>query len=192
MEELITLLTQFNDILKLQLESFHEFVHILDMEEHAITLYQFAEIEKSVVLKDQQTKVSQSYEEKRIRCLKKICYLMAFDSRGQNLSLPLFKTVFSTYVENVKKLLTPEIIEKLELLKNEFFQLSDDFTQSFENMSLRINRNQAILKKVLRHVNLSINLFQSEASSGTNYDSLGKSQSIFNQKNPASSIRVTV
>src|SRR5689334_16287967 len=104
MDELITLLEQFNLTLKQQIDSFKEFVLILDQEEQSIAKYNLLEIEKSVILKDQHIKIANSLEENRIILLKKICYMIAFDSRGQNLSLPLFKNVFTTYLQNVKSL----------------------------------------------------------------------------------------
>ena len=192
MNEFIALFEQFNLILRQQIESFKEFVLILDQEEQSIARYDFLEIEKSVILKDQHTQLAESLEEKRIILLKKICYMMAFDSRGQKLSLPLFKTVFTAYLQNVKKLLPEDIILKLEEIYSNFLEISNEFYSIFESVSKRIYRNQLILKKVIRHVNLSLNLFQSEAESGMNYDSLGKAQTVFTQQTPVSSIRVTV
>ncbi len=192
MEELLNLLLQLNLTLKKQVDSFKEFVFILDQEEHAISIYNFSEVEKSVILKDQHTRIAESLEEKRINLLKKICYMIAFDSRGQKLSLNLFKTVFTSYLQNVVNLLSKEIIQDLTNFQNEFLAISNEFQNTFDQVSKRIYRNQIILKKIIKHVNLSINLFQSEADSGMNYDSLGKTQSIFNQQNHISSIRVTV
>ena len=192
MEELITLFAQFNLIIREQIKLLNEFVFILDQEEDAIARYNFFETEKSVVLKNQHMKMFQAAEEKRIILMKRICYLIAFDSRDQNLSLTLFKDIFSTYLLNVKKLLDENIIQELECLKLDFFEISSEYSSVFENISNRIYRNQVILKKVILHVNMSLNLFQLESESGANYDSLGKTQSIFNQQNPASSIRVTV
>ena len=123
MDELIQLLKEFNLVLRQQNDCLSEFVFILDQEEQAIANYHFLEIEKSVIQKDQHTRLSSSLEEKRIQLLKKICSMMAFDSRGQTLTLPLFKIIFSTYLENVKKLLSDEINLKLEELKSEFFEI---------------------------------------------------------------------
>ncbi|MES2614172.1 MAG: flagellar export chaperone FlgN [Bdellovibrionota bacterium] len=192
MDELISLLDQFNAILKQQIEALNEFVIVLDQEENAIRLYQFLEIEKSVILKDQHTQIAAALEEKRIQLLKRICYMIAFDSRGQTLSLPLFKTVFSSYLENVKTILPKNIVEKLYELNTSFIEISNEFSDTFQQASKRIYRNQLILKKVIRHVNLSINLFQTAAEASTNYDALGKTQSVFSQQNAVSSIRVTV
>lgn len=192
MEELIALIEQLNLTLKQQINLLNEFILILNQEEQSISTYCFLEVEKSIILKDNHSKIMLSLEEKRINILKKICYMIAFDSRGQKLTLPLFKTVFGAYLNNVKNLLTKDVFIKIEELNNNFLEITNEFSLTFENASKRIYRNQIILKKVLKHVNLSLNLFQSEAVSSMNYDSLGKSQSAFNQQNPVSSIRVTV
>lgn len=118
--------------------------------------------------------------------------MIAFDARGQKLSLTLFKTVFSTYLKNVQSLLTENIFQRLSELNTNFIEISNEFYNLFQDVSKRIYRNELILKKVIRHVNLSLNLFHSEAEAGMNYDALGKAQSVFNHQNTVSSIRVTV
>lgn len=192
MDDLILLLEQFNLILKQQVQLFHEFIFVLDAEEKSIASYCFLDLEKAVISKDQHTRLSASFEEKRVVLLKKICSMIAFDTRNQNLSLPLFKSVFFTYMENVKKLLNKDVMIKLEKFYSEFLIISSELSSAYDKVSKRIFRNQVILKKVLRNINLSISLFQSEVEAGMNYDAMGKAQTIFNHQKPVSSIRVTV
>ncbi|BBH52353.1 hypothetical protein [Fluviispira sanaruensis] len=190
MEELLSLIAQFNDILKKQILIFSEIVPILDEEESAISKYDLAELEKIIIIKDQNSRISQSLEEKRVITLKKICYMIAFDSRGHNLSLNLFAQAFSTYTKNIQSLISPETYEKLRDLEIQFFKIKEEFENQFEVIYPRIYRNQVVLKKLQRNVSLSLSLFQSEAEVGMNYDSLGKAQSLKHQSNNFSSVRV--
>jgi len=190
MEELINLIIQFNDILRKQIQSYLEFLPILDEEEIAISNYDLASLEKMVIIKDQHSRIAQSLEERRVIVLKKICYMMAFDPRGQNLSLKLFKFTFSTYIKNIKTLVGEVTYNKLLEQETTFNEISTEFEKTFEVVYPRIYRNQAILKKLMKNVSLSISLFQSEAEVGMNYDSLGKAQSLTNKNNGLSSMRV--
>ncbi|KAB8037819.1 hypothetical protein GCL60_11635 [Silvanigrella paludirubra] len=190
MEELLNLIIQFNDILRKQIQSYLEFLPILDEEEIAISNYDLASLEKMVIIKDQHSRIAQSLEERRVIVLKKICYMMAFDPRGQNLSLKLFKFTFSTYIKNIKTLVGEVTYNKLLEQETTFNEISSEFEKTFEVVYPRIYRNQAILKKLMKNVSLSISLFQSEAEVGMNYDSLGKAQSLTNKNNGLSSMRV--
>lgn len=190
MEELINLIIQFNDILRKQIQSYLEFLPILDEEEIAISNYDLASLEKMVIIKDQHSRIAQSLEERRVIVLKKICYMMAFDPRGQNLSLKLFKFTFSTYIKNIETLVGEVTYNKLLEQETTFNEISTEFEKTFEVVYPRIYRNQAILKKLMKNVSLSISLFQSEAEVGMNYDSLGKAQSLTNKNNGLSSMRV--
>ncbi|KAB8031808.1 flagellar export chaperone FlgN [Fluviispira multicolorata] len=190
MEELISLIAQFNDILKKQIVTYTEFIPILDEEENAICKYDLSYLEKIVILKDQKSRIAISLEEKRLLLIKKICYMIAFDSRGLTLSLNLFAQAFSTYTKNIQSLISSETFCKLKELQDQFFSIKAEYENTFEFIYPRIYRNQVILKKLLRNVTLSLSLFQSEAEVGMNYDSLGKAQSLLNQNNNYSSVRV--
>lgn len=190
MEELLNLISQFNEILKKQINSYLEFIPILDEEEAAISNYDLAALEKIVIIKDQHSRIAQSLEERRVIILKKICYMMAFDSRGQNLSLKLFKFTFATYIKNIKSLVSEATFNKLLEQENTFNEVSNEFEKSFETVYPRIFRNQVILKKLMKNVSLSISLFQSEAEVGMNYDSLGKAKSLTNKSSGISSMRI--
>ena len=115
---------------------------------------------------------------------------MAFDSRGQNLSLKLFKFTFSTYLKNVKTLISQETYAKFVEQEEIFNEISSRFENTFEFVYPRIYRNQLILKKLLKNVSLSLSLFQSEAEVGMNYDSFGKAQSLTNRSTGISSMRI--
>lgn len=190
MEDLISLLTQFNEILKKQVTVYLEFLPILDEEEEAITNYDLSALEKVVIIKDQHSRISQSLEQRRVNVLRKICYMIAFDPRGQKLSLNLFKVTFNSYLENIKKLVNEELYNKILEEQNKINATASEFEKSFEIVYPRIYRNQIILKKLLRNVTLSINLFQSEADVGMNYDALGKAHSAVNKSSATSSMRV--
>ena len=190
MDELLNFIIQFNDILKKQITAYSEFIPLLDEEETAIANYDLAALEKIVILKDQHSRIAQSLEERRILILKKICYMMAFDSRGQNLSMKLFKFTFSTYIKNIKTLVSEITYEKLVEQENLFLEISSNFEKTFEFVYPRIYRNQLILKKLMKNVSLSLSLFQSEAEVGMNYDSLGKAQSLANKNSGISSMRI--
>lgn len=131
MEELISLISQFNDVLKKQISLYLEFIPILNDEEESIAKYDLAALEKAIILKDQSSRIAQSLEDKRLNILKKICYMIAFDPRGQNLSLKLFKYTFSVYLNNIKTLINSEIYEKLIEKENEFIGISNEFEKTF-------------------------------------------------------------
>lgn len=190
MDELLNFIVQFNDILKKQISSYSEFISILDEEEAAISNYDLAALEKIVILKDQHSRIAQSLEERRIFILKKICYMIAFDARGQKLSLKLFKFTFSTYIKNIKTLISEATFEKLIEQENLFHEIANEFEKTFEFVYPRIYRNQIILKKLVKSVSLSLSLFQSEAEVGMNYDSLGKAQALANKSTGISSMRI--
>lgn len=190
MDELLNYIIKFNEILQKQIESFLEFIPILDQEELAIANYDLALLEKIIVVKDQHSRIAQSLEDRRIYFLKKICYLIAFDSRGQNLSLNLFKVTFSTYLKNIKSLVNQIIFEKLSVQEENFNKIACDFEKTFELVYPRIYRNEVILKKLAKHISLSLSLFQTDAEVGMNYDSLGKSHSFVNRNSGISSMRI--
>lgn len=190
MDELLNFIMQFNDILKKQIAVYSEFVPILDEEEAAIAEYDLAALEKIVILKDQHSRIAQSLEEKRIFLLKKICYMIAFDARGQNLSLKLFKFTFSTYIKNIKPLISEITYEKLLEQEKLFNETASEFEKTFEFVYPRIYRNQTILKKLSKNVSMSLTLLQSEADVGMNYDSLGKAKSLANKSAGISSLRI--
>jgi hypothetical protein len=190
MDELLNFIILFNEILNKQIIAYTEFIPILDEEEIAIANYDLSALDKIVIIKDQHSRIAQSLEERRILTLKKICYMMAFDSRGQNLSLKLFKFTFSTYLKNVKTLISQETYAKFVEQEEIFNEISSRFENTFEFVYPRIYRNQLILKKLLKNVSLSLSLFQSEAEVGMNYDSFGKAQSLTNRSTGISSMRI--
>ena len=80
-------------------------------------------LERMVIVKDQHSRIAQSLEERRVVILKKICYMMAFDPRGQSLSLKLFKFTFSTYIKNIKTLVGEVTYNKLLEQENIFNEI---------------------------------------------------------------------
>jgi hypothetical protein len=190
MDELINLLTQFNKILQNQRSHFLELMIILDQEEAAILEYRLSSLEKAFILKDQHIRLGQHIEDKRISILKKICSLIAFDMRGQTPSLKMLQQALSVYVQNVQKLIHPDFFHKLTKEKNNFFEICHTYKEAFDIVEPRIYRNQFILKKLIKNVNLSLSLFQSEAEVGMNYDALGKAQSLVIPGNSFSSVRI--
>ncbi|MGY3805234.1 hypothetical protein ACWNT8_14315 [Pigmentibacter ruber] len=190
MEELITLLSQFNDILKKQISNYIEYIPILEEEELAITNCDLTALEKIVIVKDQHSRISQSLEQRRVSILRKICYMIAFDPRGQKLSLSLFKITFKKYLDNIKTLVNEDTYKKILEAEENILYTANEFENLFETVYPRIYRNQLILKKLLRNITLSINLFQSEANIGMNYDNLGKAHSNANKGSVNSSMRI--
>ncbi|WGL60547.1 flagellar export chaperone FlgN [Pigmentibacter sp. JX0631] len=190
MEELIALLSQFNDILKKQITNYTEYLPILEEEEFAITNYDLSALEKIVIVKDQHSRISQSLEQRRVAILRKICYMIAFDPRGQKLSLNLFKITFKKYLDNIKNLVNEVTYKKILEEEENILHTATEFENLFETVYPRIYRNQIILKKLLRNITLSINLFQSEADVGMNYDNLGKAHSSANKNTVNSSMRI--
>jgi hypothetical protein len=190
MDELINLIIQFNEVLKKQIAVYLDFIPILNEEEQAIAEYNITSLEKVVILKDQHSRIAQNIEEKRISILKKICYMIAFDARGQKLSLKLFRIAFSTYLKNIQPLINLETYTKIQEQENNFKEIANEFENTFITIYPRIFRNEIILKKLLKNVTMSINLFQSEADVGMNYDSFGKAQSLTNKTQTISSMRI--
>lgn len=190
MEELLKTLQHFNQIMLKQINSLFEFVTILDEEEQTIVNYDLSSLEKVVIVKDQHSRIALSLEEKRILLAKKICYLIAFDPRGNPLTLSLLSQALHVYIKNVATLISPETYQKLTETEINFLEIKNKFESAFKNVQPRIFRNQIVVKKLLRNVNLSISLFQTEAELGLNYDSLGKTQFLSNSNQTISSLRV--
>jgi hypothetical protein len=190
MEELIQTLMQFDELIIKQCALFEAFVPLLDEEETAISNHSLIEMEQALIKKDQHTKIAQSIEEKRVILVKKIFYFMAYDARDQNLSLNLFKNVFTLYVDNVKNLIDKKMLDEIISLKESIFYHVDTFLEIFYQVSGRIYRNQEIVKKMVSHIHFSLNLFQSEAGMDIKYDSYGKSHSKLGKQGVYSNIRV--
>ncbi len=190
MHELILYLQELNDVIERQMSFFTQFLEILDKEEDAISHYDFQLIEKSVIVKDQHIRMAQNLENKRLQLIQKISYLIAFDSRRQTISLDIFCTVFTSYLENVRSLLPAEVFQKVEALFFKFKIQGANFKTLFETSQLRVQRNKQIIKKILQQVELSQNIFHTNANTGINYNAVGKPDSKYKATN--SSVRVMV
>jgi len=176
MEELLKLLTGFQDCLFHQMQIFEELLPVLDREEELVLRFDVGEFERLVVEKDQIVRRAQAVEERRLGLLRRICFLIAYDARGELPSLRTFLTVFESYVANVQALLEATVRDSLSARSAELRTLSDRYLGLFQAAAPRIRRNQTVLTKMAHNFERSLAILRSEASIEHNYDAAGRSQ----------------
>jgi flagellar biosynthesis/type III secretory pathway chaperone len=193
MDELFKLLESFLGHLKTQMELFAELLPILDEEEQMMSIFDVGKFEKIVVRKDQLVQQASRVEEKRVICLRRICFLVGFDARGQALpSLREFSNVLLSYERNVENLLPAENVTYLKSLCDSIRNLSQSYLDSFTEAAPRIRRNQTVLTRLAKNFEQSLNLLKTEQNSGDGYNALGKSKNLFERPDGMSSVRITV
>lgn len=171
------LLEKLDGILKKQGMLYKEFLPILDQEEAALARNDLNGVATVLIRKDQQTRIALALEENRVATLKKIFALVAFDPRGQKITVDLFQKIFETYLENVKTYVEAPHWAQLLSWKGCLWETCAEMRAIFKQVAPRIYRNQQILKKVLHQVHLSLRLIQSESDAFFKYDQAGRSQS---------------
>ncbi|MBX9703855.1 MAG: flagellar protein FlgN [Silvanigrellaceae bacterium] len=190
MNELLILLQQFISVLSRQIVLYQELLPILDAEEDSISRFDMALFEKIMIEKDQQVKRAHAIDDQRVKALKRICYMIAFDTRSQAVSLKTFLIAFDTYLNNVEKLVEKNIYESLCKYQEKLKDVAIEYETLFKNLNPRIYRNKIILKKVLDNFSRSILLMQNTADLSLRYDALGKSQQGSHAQEAVSSLHV--
>lgn len=190
MNELLNLLTLFQESLELQVKIFGELLPVLDREEHMLMHFDVADFEKVVVEKDQLVRRAQSAEERRLAALKRICFMISYDARGQLPTLRTFIVLFENYVTNTEKLVDPVVHAQLKIWNENLRTLSEAYLALFKSAQPRIFRNQLVLKKMVRNFERSLAVMQNEANVGHNYNSQGKAHSRNTGKDGLSFVRV--
>lgn len=193
MQELFTLLDAFRDQLESQIRIFRELNPILDREEDLIARFDLTDFEKVVVEKDQLSKRSAVIDERRSNTLRRICYLMSYDARGDQLpTLRTFRIILENYTQKVSNLIEAEALKTLHAKGAAFDETEYRFRELYALTAPRIYRNQQILKKLLTNFRMSISLLEREVMKSQNYDKSGKSVSKPSDSGTWSSLRVKV
>lgn len=189
-EELLALLGQLQDCLSHQMGLFEELLPLLDREEELLQRFDVGEVERLVVEKDQVVRRARAVEDKRLALLRRVCFLIGYDARGDLPSLTSFLTVFASYVGNVKPLVDAPTAEALAARHASLSELSARYLDGFRRHAPRIQRNQAVLTKLARNFERSLTLLRNEASLQQGYDSTGRSRERVPSPKSTSSVRV--
>lgn len=190
MEELYKLLAQFEDCLENQIAIFRELIPVLDREEFLIEHFELAEFERLVTEKDQAAKRLEHLESQRIGQLRKICYLVSYDARGQVPNLREFISILKNYTINVQRLLDVSVYQQLLAHTEKINGICISYREMFAGTAPRIYRNELILKKLLANFKKSMNLIETEVVRANNYDRKGKTNSRPTHGDKWSSVRV--
>lgn len=190
MNELLALLSQFRDCLEQQMRLYSELVPVIDREEDMLTRFDVGAFEKVVVEKDQLVRRAQACEERRLALVKRICFMIAFDARGQLPSLRTFLAVFESYCARVATLIDAPTREALEEHRAALQDIAARYFAAFKVIAPRVHRNQIIMRKMARNFERSLSIMQSEANVPSDYDATGKTTAKVLSKDGLSSVRV--
>lgn len=190
MDELLSLLETFRESMQSQIKILSQLVPILDREEDLLARFDLNDFEKTVIEKDQLAKRTQVIEDRRAVVLRKICYLISYDARGQLPTLRTFRLIFKNYLEKVESLILPETFVSLKEKESAIAETEQRFRELFSFTAPRVYRNQVILKKLLKNFKLSISLLQTEVVKDQNYDKSGKAISKPASSDSWSSVRI--
>lgn len=190
MEELLKLLAGFQDCLSHQMRIFNELLPVLDREEELVLRFDVGEFERLVTEKDTIVRRAQTVEDKRLATLRRICFLIGFDARGELPSLRSFLAAFDAYVANVSTLVDAPTRESLEAAKTNLGELAAEYLALFQSAAPRIGRNQTVLTKMAHNFSRSLAILRSETSLQQDYDASGRTRS--RSKGPESTSFVRV
>lgn len=190
MDELLNLLVQFRECLGLQMKIYLELLPVLDKEEELLMKFDVGDFEKVVTEKDQIVKRGSNVEERRLACLRRICFMMSYDARGQLPSLRTFGAVFDSYLGNVKTLVDETMCQQLHEERQSLDQLCQRYLEVFAKVGPRVRRNQQVLKKMTRNIERSLAMISSEISCPSSYDVHGKTKARMTAGESLSYVRV--
>lgn len=190
MEELLSLLESFRDSMEVQIKILNQLNPILDREEDLLARFDLTDFEQVVIDKNHLAKRTQVVEERRADVLRKICYLISYDARGQLPTLRTFMVIFSNYLSKVEALVSSEIMESLRARERALTETEQRFRELFAFTAPRVYRNQVILKKLLKNFKMSVSLLEDEVVKAQNYDKSGKSVSKPPNADSWSSVRI--
>ena len=190
MEELLKLLAGFRDCLSHQMRIFQELLPVLDREEELVLRFDVGEFERLVTEKDQIVRRAQSVEDRRLVLLRRICFLIGYDARGELPALRAFLIAFDAYVANVATLVDAPSREGLAAEKAGIGEVAAAYLESFQKAAPRIKRNQTVLVKMAHNFERSLAIIKSESSLQQDYDALGRARN--RSKGPESTSFVRV
>ena len=190
MEELLKLLAGFQDCLSHQMRIFNELLPVLDREEELVLRFDVGEFERLVTEKDTIVRRAQTVEDKRLVTLRRICFLIGFDARGDLPSLRNFLAAFDAYVTNVTTLVDAETRARLEGAKAGLTEVSAEYLALFRSAAPRIGRNQTVLSKMAHNFSRSLAILRSETSFQQDYDASGRTRSRAKGPEATSFVRV--
>lgn len=173
MDELIRLCHELLHNLNAQIAIVEEFEKILEREEHYISKFDLVEFEQALVEKDQCVQRLHIQNKKRESLLRKICYLISYDAREKLPSLTDFLKAFSTYLVNIRKLVSEDIHLQVAELYNQLQFVGDHFKSRFDALSPKLYKNQQILKKLSQNFQRSLQIFEGAMMRNQNYDGKG-------------------
>jgi hypothetical protein len=176
MDELLKLLSSFEDCLSHQMRIFRQLLPVLDREEELVVRFDVGEFEKLVVEKDQIVRRAHSVEERRLVALKRVCFLVGYDARGELPSLRAFLVVLDNYAANVAPLLDAETAASLEAVRGRIHAVAAEYLELFRGAAPRIGRNQTVLAKMARNFERSLAILRTEASLQQDYDAAGRAR----------------
>lgn len=192
MEELIKLLAAFRSSLFSLHRIYQELAEVMDREEELIVQYRLSELDRIVTEKDQIVQRATNVESRRIKIAEKICFLIAYNSRGKRITLSEFHLVFERYLENIRSLVEESIFTRIAKEYEEFKTTSTAFSEFFKQMDPRIYRNKQVIKGVLKNITNSVNFFEQALSPSMQYDALGKAKIHRDPLTATTSLRVRV
>lgn len=192
MNELLKILAQFIQCLQLQMTLLEELLVVIAREEELVVAFSLPEFEKLVTEKDQIVRRLQSAEERRLVHLKKLCFLMAYDARGELPSLVQFMHVARLYQRNVEKLIDAETGRTLEESLSELQKFSEHYRSAFLQSQAKITQNKMILQALSRNFKRSIAVLENESGQNKRYNERGRSVAPSVTRDGVSFVRVRV
>jgi len=175
MNELLKLLTQFQQCLQQQMTMMEELLVIIQREAALVVSFSLPEFERLVTEKDQVVRLAQAAEERRLQILKKLCFMMAFDARGRLPSLSEFQSVARAYAQNVERLVDRETYLQLNALLDDVERVATRYRSAFLHAQPRIEENKKILRALAANLKRSVNFLQAQAAGEKRYDGRGQS-----------------
>ncbi|MEN9810952.1 MAG: hypothetical protein RLZZ488_2519 [Pseudomonadota bacterium] len=190
MSELLKILAQFFQCLQIQMTLLEELLVVISREEELVVSFSLPEFEKLVTEKDQIVRRIQSAEERRLSYLKKLCFLMAYDARGQLPSLNEFLTVANSYQKNVERLIDSETSQQLSTSLEALREFAKTYRDAFLSAQPRIDQNKIILQALAKNFKRSIAVLEQAAGQNKRYNERGRSEAPSLSKDGVSFVRV--
>jgi len=161
MNELLALLKEFSQCLKIQINIYAEFLPLLDEEEHLLGCFSLPLLERIVVQKDQIVQRARRIEQRRLGVLNKICLLISFDTRKKPPSLNEFLIVLKHYAESLHQIqlaasVQQQIAEKIQEVED----IAKHYREFFVQTEGRVFRNKQIMQRLASHVERSVTFLQ--------------------------------
>lgn len=190
MSELLKILAQFFQCLQIQMTLLEELLVVISREEELVVSFSLPEFERLVTEKDQIVRRIHSAEERRLSHLKKLCFLMAYDARGQLPSLNEFLAVAESYQKNVERLIDVDTSRQLAASIVALKELAKTYRDAFLVAKPRIDQNKLILQSLAKNFKRSIAVLEQAAGQNKRYNERGRSEAPSLSKDGVSFVRV--